>query len=198
MEASVSSFHTDPIDLLTDSTEVGNLNDATIQWLLRNGVNTSAIAGPWAVHASWINFKQPEPRYCPNPIGEFALIVPVVGTGISNSLCDLDAADLIAWSPKSGRIGTRLGRAFALGEDQIGVDGFGTTGLALPVHRTPLGWLRESRRGMVIADWELAAYALRDLILSAQDEAHRGELTSRLTPRGPRIVISSRESRRVA
>ena len=35
-------------------------------------------------------------------------------------------------------IATRLGDAFALGEEQIGVDGLGTTGLPITVHRSPV------------------------------------------------------------
>ena len=127
------------------------------------------------------------------PTGEFALIVGV-NADLSTTMADLNAADIVAWSPKSGRIGTRLGCSFALGEDQIGIDGLGTTGLPIPVHRNPLGWLRADRRGIVVADWEMAAYTLRGLILEAEDDAHRRDLARRLTPTLPTIVVATRRA----
>ena len=142
--------------LLADPTAVGNLDNSSIQWLLRQGITIGAIARPWAVRAGRVMFNRHDHRYRPNPIGEFVLIFGVLAD-LSSTMGDLNAADLVAWAPRSGRIGTRLGRAFALGEEQIGIDGLGTTGLPAPVHRTPLGWLRADRRGVVIADWETAA-----------------------------------------
>ena len=157
-------------------------------------MSTGAIGGPWAIRAGRVMFNRHDQRYRPNPVGDFALIFGVVAD-LSTTMADLNAADLIAWCPKSGRIGTRLGHSLALGEDQIGFDGLGTTGLPIPVHRTPLGWLRVDRRGLVIADWDMAAYDLRGLILEAEDDAHRRDLARRLTPTPPRIVVPSHRRR---
>ena len=110
----------------------------------------------------------------------------------ASTITDLGATDLVAWSPNSGRIGTRLGNVFGLGAEQVGVDGCGTTGLPIPVHRDPLGWLQASRRGIVIADWDLAAFDLRGLILEAEDDTHRRDLVRRLTPRPPTVVVAER------
>jgi hypothetical protein len=183
------------VSLLADPTEVGNLDNSCIQWLLRQGVSTGTIAGPWALRAGRVMFNQHDHRYRSNPIGEFALIVGVLVADLSSTMVDLDADDIVAWAPRSGRISTRLGWAFALGEEQIGIDGLGTTGLPIPVHSSPLDWLRADRRGLVLADWEMAAYALRGLILEAEDAAHRRDLERRLTPIAPRIVVASHRRR---
>lgn len=179
-------------DLLSDPSEVGNLDDTAIQWLLHRGVSIRSIGRGLAVRSGRVVFDPHFKRYRPSPLGEFALIVPAMADP-GTTMLDLQATDLAAWSPKSDRIATRLGYAFALGEEQIGVDGFGTTGLPIPVHRSPLGWLRDERRGIVLVDWEMAAYTLSGLILEAEDETHRDEITRRLTPVSPTIVISFRK-----
>ena len=179
------------IALLADPQETSSLGDLNIQRMLRQGISIAAIAAPWAVRCGHVLFETDGHRYRPNPIGEFALVFGVLAD-LSNTMGDLNALDIVAWAPKSGRIGTRLGRAFALGEDQIGVDGMGTTGLPLVVHRTPLGWLKANRRGIVVADWEIAGVALRGMILEAKNDAHRRELVSKLTAAPPTIVVSSR------
>lgn len=48
--------------------------------------------------------------------------------------------------------------------------------MPIPVHRSPLGWLRHDRRGIVIVDWEIAPFGLNGLLLKAEDEDHREEL----------------------
>ena len=83
---------------------------------------------------------------------------------------------------------------FGLGSDQVGVDGFGTTGLPIPVHRDPIGWLCNGRRGLVVVDWSMAPFALGGLLLEAEDAEHRRDLLRRLTPTPPTIVISNRRA----
>jgi hypothetical protein len=193
MEAVVTDNLPSAVARLDDPDEVGHLGQATIEWLLRQQVHPLALAGPWAVRASYVTFDEANHRYTPNPVGEFALIIGVL-TDCSATMGDLDALDLVAWSPRAGQIATRLGAAFALGGEQVGVDGLGTTGLPIPVHRTPLAWLRAGRHGIVIADCDLAAMALRGLILEAEDEPHRRALLTRLTVPPPTIVLSRRRA----
>src|SRR4051812_29590109 len=97
--------------------EAHNPDQKAINWLLDQGVNITAIASPWSVMVCRVLF-QPNGGYRPSPIGEFAYIVAVIDNGI------IDAA---AWSPASGRVGTRLGEGACLGQGQIEVDGLGTT-----------------------------------------------------------------------
>lgn len=177
--------------LLADPAEGTSFDDRTIRWLLSHGVRIEDITTPIAIRASRVTF-QPDGRYrkCPGT-GDFALILPVPADPVT-MITDLGVLDLIAWSPKSGRIATRLGIAFALGEEQIDVDGLGNSVLPIPVHRDPLDWLRAGRRGLVISDWNLATLALRDLVLEAEDAAHDQELVRRLTPVPPTILIVDR------
>ena len=177
--------------LLDDPAECRCLDNPQIQSLLHKGISPMALGGPWAVLSGKVIFDQDPPRYRPLATGEGALIFGVLDQPYTGSE-DLCPFDLIAWSPRSGLIGTRLGAAFALGEEQIGNSGLGTTGLPVPVHRVPLGWLEANRRGIVIADWEKAAYALRGLLLAAEDESHRRELLQRLRLAAPVITINQR------
>jgi len=176
--------------LLSDPAEGSRPDARTIHWLLSQGVRIDAMASPLAVRSGRVVFDLGG-RYRPNPIGAFALVIPVPADR-STIIIDLGAIDIVAWSPKSNKIGMRLGVVFGLGAEQIGVDGVGTTGLPIPVWRDPLGWLHAGRRGIVIADWDLAAFDLRGLILEAEDEPHRLDLVRRLTPRPPTVVVAGR------
>jgi len=108
------------------------------------------------------------------------------------AVIDQGIIDAVAWQPSTGQVATRLGVGAMLGEGQIGREGIGSVNLALPVWRTPLDWLRAGRCGVVVLDWNAAAFVLSGLILKAEDKAHRLELTRRLTPVPPTIAISSR------
>jgi hypothetical protein len=57
---------------------------------------------------------------------------------------------------------TALGRAFALGEDNIWNPGTYAFDGWLHVHATPLAWLQAGRRGIVIVDWNRVFDCLRD------------------------------------
>lgn len=177
--------------LLCDPAEGASLDYSIIRWFANEGVGIDTIASPIAVRAARVTFDLGS-GYQPCPgIGTFALIIPIAADP-GTIVTDLAAIDMVAWSPSSGRIGTRRGQVFGLGADQIDVDGHGTTGLPIPVHRDPLGWLQAGRRGIVIVDWEMAAFDLRGLILEAEDETHRRDLVRRLTPRPPTVVVAQR------
>lgn len=147
--------------LLSDPSEIGPLGQKHIDWLLAQGIDAIAIAHPLAIGAAKVLFDGT--LYTPNALGEVALILPVIDHGL---------VDLVAWSPRSGAIGTRLGIGGCLGQGQIGRDGIGTHAGALAVHRDPLGWLRADRQGVVIADAERAAHLLSGLIVTAADVEH--------------------------
>jgi hypothetical protein len=57
---------------------------------------------------------------------------------------------------------TAEGRAFALGEDNIGNAGTYAFDGWLHVHATPLAWLQAGRRGIVIVNWDRIFNCLRD------------------------------------
>lgn len=96
--------------------------------------------------------------------------------------------DQIAWDPVGDRLASRFGIAWALGQGDLGLDGMGTTGRALPVRKNPWDWLRCVRLGIVIFDWDLAARALAGMTVEA-DEPFAHELRHRLRPPPPRILV---------
>jgi hypothetical protein len=177
---------------LLDDAEGAAIDDRSLHWLLRMGIPIAAIAAPIAIRSTRARFHE-DGRYSPSRLGEFVIVLPVPADP-QTIITDLGVVELVAWSPKTGKIAARLGRVLGLGADQVGADGFGSTGLPIPVHRNPIGWLRAHRRGLVIADWNLAAFTLRGHLLEAEDAEHRRELLRRLTPVPPTIVVSCRRA----
>lgn len=64
--------------------------------------------------------------------------------------------DLVLWHPQTGAVNSLAGRAFALGEDNIGNAATYAFDNYLAVHADPLEWLRDRSRGIVVLRWELA------------------------------------------
>jgi hypothetical protein len=61
------------------------------------------------------------------------------------------------------------------------------------VHRTPLGWLRAGREGVVVVEARRAAQLLRDFgPLAGEDEAHGRELRELFRRQEPRIYVPER------
>jgi hypothetical protein len=86
---------------------------------------------------------------------------------------------------------TRTGIGYAIGQGQLGRDGLGTHGRALPVRRNAIEWLLCHRTGIVIVDCDLAARALGGAILEAADAVHARELRRRLVLKPPLVVTPS-------
>ena len=64
---------------------------------------------------------------------------------------------------------------------------------ALPVHRTPLGWLKAGREGVVMVETHRAVQLLRDFgPLAAEDEAHGRRLRELFRKQEPRIYVPER------
>jgi hypothetical protein len=102
-----------------------------------------------------------------------------------------DAIDLAAWSPSTERMATWLGRAWAIDQFRLMRPRLAESG-ALPVHKSPLEWLRARRDGIVIIDSERAkwqiAYLGRSLIV--EDVSHGRTLRHALTMPEPEIFVS--------
>ena len=110
-----------------------------------------------------------------------------------------DPVDVAVWQPRSPRLGSYFGWAFALGEDQI--DNLATYAFddGLTVHRTPLDWLRAGRRGIVIMRPEQTPIRLRHVPkLIAADLGHGRQLSKLITPRLPEIYVRTRERQAAA
>ena len=99
---------------------------------------------------------------------------------------DEDAAttiDLCAFAVATPeRFGTALGNAPVLGLTNVTNPASWAFGKVLPIHRTPLGWLREGCKGAVILDHQHAPVALGEALgkLLAEDEAHARQLREML------------------
>lgn len=97
--------------------------------------------------------------------------------------------DIVAWIPGLGKMATWLGRAWAIGSGATYAPRISEHD-ALPVHRDPLAWLRDHRRGVVILKPRVAAGWLADAEpLLAEDEPHGHELRAALTRPAPRILV---------
>lgn len=164
--------------------------------LIRAGVPERALDEPSPIRAAYVvwtqasrfAFEQHEP---PSARGQRAfvfLVEDVAG----------DPADIIAWQPATGRIGTWCGIAWGLGEFEALAPRMAEHD-GLPVYRDPIDWLRADRRGVVILRPRLAADYLCDAgPLVAEDREHAAELDRVLTRRAPRILCPAVPHRRAA
>jgi hypothetical protein len=161
--------------------------------LLRNGVPTSAIDAPVPLrsdHIAWFGETSFEPEAC-LPLGmptERAFWFLVLDQ-------DREPIDIVAWAPARSRLGSWLGRAWALGQEQVFRPRLDPDG-ALPIWRDPLGWLRAGRRGLVLIDLIRAADELSFAgPLLAEDLDHAIELRDALSRPAPRILVPTERSR---
>jgi hypothetical protein len=86
--------------------------------------------------------------------------------------------DIAAWEPRSGRVALLLNRAFALGEEQIWQPNLNRE--PLPIWRSPFGWLRAGRRGLVLLRPAAAPFYFRDIPSAAAEDLAHGELLERI------------------
>lgn len=108
-------------------------------------------------------------------------------------LSNVGMIDIAAWQPATNRLAVWLGEGFALGERQIHHPNPLVTGLN--VFRSPLGWLRAGRCGIVILRPHFARSVLADVpILVADDSQHRKELQELFGLLGPEIVVHASET----
>jgi hypothetical protein len=176
----MSGDNPDAITAYCDADEAGTPDNATIRWLLDQGVTIEAMTAPLSILAGHVIY-QPAGVYLPNAFGEFACILPAFdGEGL---------VDLVAWSPRSGRIASRLGIVGLLGEGQAERAAANLAGAPLPVWRTPLDWLRAGRRGVVIVDRARAAHLLGGLPVYTDDGALARDLRGLRVP-APRVITA--------
>jgi hypothetical protein len=103
--------------------------------------------------------------------------------------------DIVAWDRLTGRTGTWLNRAWALGQNQLLRPRLTAHG-GLSIWRDPLQWLCEGQEGLVLIRSSAAAYQLDEAgPLVVDTVRHGAELRQLLTRRGPRILVRSTEGR---
>jgi hypothetical protein len=177
-------------DLLLDPDEASTPSTAAIDWLRARGVTVETFARYWSVGAARV-IEVPggltDLAYMPCAIGDFAYIF---------ACQTIDGvADLAAWVPSSRRLLTRLGVAGLLGQRQAEEARDDINARPLRVWRTPLGWLRAGRDGVVIIDPETAAHLLSGLPVIPEDiEFGRALAALRVPP--PRVIAHA--ARRIA
>jgi len=98
----------------------------------------------------------------------------------------LDEDHLFAWQPRHGLLAPWLGQPWCMGLQPFSwiSDGIVT------IHQSPLEWLRASRSGIVILDWQRARWELAELPLQASSPEFARELRNRLKLPEPKIRVS--------
>lgn len=150
------------------------------------GVHVLDLANPWPVLADRVIFHGEFFEFVDtkDSAGEACFTFAVLGT--------TSFVDIAAWSPATNRVAVWCGAGFALGERQMLLPHPATTGLV--VHRTPIGWLRAGRRGIVIVRPAFASTILSAVpALHAEDEEHARELRSIVGtgPHAPSVSVLS-------
>ncbi len=161
----------------------------TFEWFLSNGVPATALVYPELPRRARVSFHRDQPFF------DFADDVGEEGEDAVIFLCrniDGDEADLVAWGCGSRQLAAHWGAVDVLGAEGILAPRL-TLEAALPVHRTPLDWLKAERQGVVIIGAMRAAVALRDFgPLAAEDEAHGRELEEIFRQTAPVIYVPER------
>jgi hypothetical protein len=104
--------------------------------------------------------------------------------------------DIVAWQPAVCWLGTWRNLAWALNQDSIYRPRLDEHG-ALKVHPTPLEWLRDGCRGIVLIRPSLAAAYLGDAGPLLVDDAEFGaELRAALTRPAPGILVTMPDASR--
>jgi hypothetical protein len=131
----------------------GLLDDRLIGWLLDQGVTEQAMLAPWPIAGAKVRFFD---------TGTFDVDADGIPAVTFRAAAPPD--DLIAWSPKSGKIGSWRGTAAFLGDpEQIDNTATYFAGGKLTIHKSPLEWLKANREGLVIVRPELAYVYLRNV-----------------------------------
>lgn len=166
-------------DILEVVGECKPLSPLQQQWFVAQGVPEAFLTSAQAPVFGRVWFDE-EGLFEPDPSGEGALVFVIPERGGQPS-------DLVAWQPKQGRLASWLRRAVLLGnpfQPRLRAD------KALPVWRSPLGWMKASGDGICLVQAERAARALEGLgPLLAEDIEHGMALAECLAIPAPRILV---------
>ncbi len=186
------SAHLAPDDLLNELLATRRPTQADLDALRSRGIPAMALIRPLPIGVDIVAFSRLSfefVRYRQADVALRSYILPAL-----DELGELQ--DLVAWHPKSGSLGSWLGRSALLGAEHI----FGPRlDEVLPVYETPLDWLRAERWGCVPIDMKRAATVLRDgAPLGAADLDYQRRLTEALTVRPPLVLVAVPETERTA
>lgn len=116
-------------------------------------------------------FTPPPRRFRLDPTGEVAAIIEVLEVAAGERWL----VDLVAWPiDRPSDFATAIGHADILGANQLADPAAFFAGRPLPVHRTPLTWLRAGCTGVVLLDEKRGGIRLADALghLLAEDLHH--------------------------
>jgi hypothetical protein len=157
-------------------------------WFYRAGITERALLDPSPIRTGLVIWSAP---------GRFVLAQhePAGMHAEAEQACLLllndendEPADIAAWAPRSQRLGTWRGCAWAIGQETTWFERLSEPGV--PVWRSPLDWLQAERNGLVLLRPKVAAEILCDAgPLLAMDVAHGVDLRSSLSRPGPRILV---------
>lgn len=175
-------------NVVDDLSESRLPNNQERRWLTDRGVPVNCLTFPYPPYSILTARVLHEgSQYRPCAVGDFAFLLPAIqGDWV---------VDLVAWSRGEkgrARLSSRLGFAGLLGEEQIGLDGAGTTGQPIPILQDPLDYLRSGRKGLVVVNRDLAAHILAGVHIqpAIRDQRLRSELERLVVP--PPIIVTSR------
>jgi hypothetical protein len=158
----------------------GQPTAAELHWLFRQGVRLDAMCSPWRIGAAHVRFDGH--TFELDPTGERCISFVIFDRG--------EPIDIAAWSPKTGKLGTWRGVAFALGQDAIfnPATYFGAN--PLRIHNGPLEWLKAGRDGIVIVQPKYTYAYLRNVRrASFADPALAQHVQSWIQPPQPRTEL---------
>jgi hypothetical protein len=161
------------------------ISDALLQgeidWLLDNGVPLKALIEPDLLYTVY-GQKAKDGRFEPDEEGARFLVL------------ESNHYDTVYWQFKSGDIAVDSGRAFALSEWRIDDPWTYTFDGWLEIFPSPLEWLRQERKGIVVLDWFRAFDRLRDcpriLVPPTLLETYR----KHMRPRLPKLRVAEQEA----
>lgn len=95
--------------------------------------------------------------------------------------------DVVLWSARDALITSMRGRAFAIGGSEINA----SSGVLEPlrIHASPLDWLRDGARGIVIADWAQTFDRLRYVPRVAVPRGLMGQYRKVMQPAIPAVSV---------
>ncbi|MCG8561116.1 MAG: hypothetical protein MI824_15065 [Hyphomicrobiales bacterium] len=166
--------------------DMGSPTQVELDWLQSQGVSRKALVLPWPIGACLARLDAKTKNFDPDDAGERAITILVDDEG--------EPIDIAAWWPRTGKVASCLGTAFAIGQGAILNPATYFSGGALHVHEGPLDWLRGGRRGIVILRPELAhAYLGRRERLSFDTPKHAERVSSWLQPPRPTAKLFIRQ-----
>jgi hypothetical protein len=159
----------------------GTTTDIESTWLRGRGISWDSMLEPEPIGAANVRFLDTA-TFDVDPEGERALTFRAIAGG--------EVIDLVAYAPRSGRIGSWKGIAWCLGDaDEVHNPAHRFMGGGLQVHRTPIEWLSAARAGIVIVQPKLCGIYLNGSRLAVADREFEWRLRGWLVPPTPQVEI---------